>query len=67
MIVDLRMKKRAYLCNVVSNAWNVRVLPLEVLLVDLADALHALVHALVVAVSSERKSNILKENLISYF
>lgn len=40
------------LADVVGDGWGVRVAPLQVLLVDLADALHALVDTFVVAVGS---------------
>ena len=40
------------LADVVGDGWDVWVLPLEVLLVDLADALHALVDGLVVGVGA---------------
>ena len=40
------------LADVVRDGWDVWILPLEVLLVDLANALHALVDRLVVGVSA---------------
>ena len=43
--------------DVVGDGGNVGVQPLQMLLVDLAHALHALVHALVVAVSAEKTTN----------
>lgn len=46
------VNKIKQLANVVGDGGRVRVAPLQVLLVDLAHALHALVYALVVAVRS---------------
>lgn len=44
------VNKIKQLANIVGDGGRVRVAPLQVLLVDLAHALHALVYALVVAV-----------------